>query len=456
MKDVYLVDKCNCHKCVEKRLKKAYKHFKFPILMGNRLIGQHWVLNHIEKLEYCDKYDEYEPCSCCGTVVMANELYEVKPGYKFCQSCRRTYDWCSECGGLHAIGRLREYNDRRICNRCAVALNIVICNDCGRAFDMANIASYLMGKVRNQEQYIHLCNRCAKVPNRIRHCKECKKAFPIEVLNVNCHCAECAELQRCYFNDYRFKPTRFYFHKLSNENPTLFFGSEIEAAYFGRHDIEEVNDHVLNTLRDKYGKTMMYGMYDGTIRKATGNYGMEIVIHPWSWNFYKTNGVDILNDVVYLLRKHNYVADKKGLGYHIHTTKAAWGTYQLYKLFELVYNNKVWFELASGREENDYCKFNDRHYIRVAKNKTNTNRDHYSAINLNYSNGQASNTVEFRMFAGSLEPLILHKNFELVYSLYEYTNKYRDMDMSTYFQFIKNNKPSFKCLNEFVNVKGLI
>jgi hypothetical protein len=266
-------------------------------------------------------------------------------------------------------------------------------------------------------------------------------------------CPACTEEQQGQ-HDHTYKPIRQYFSCAEDEGrvseSAFHMGFEIEVANVGAFMDHQVMSHV---IREKYGSTRVYCVHDGTINQSTGYDGTEIVTHPFTWQDYKAK-LKTWDDLLLFLRSKGYKANLCGIGFHVHTTKAAWGSFQIYKLMEFVYENPKFIQDIAQREENEYCQFDPRNLDpKVAKLKKNTQPNHYGTVNLNNGNGQASNTIEFRMFQGSLEPLYFHKNIEFVRAIYKYTRDYRDMTPKGFIMFVTKNRREYPCLNEFL--KGI-
>jgi hypothetical protein len=271
-------------------------------------------------------------------------------------------------------------------------------------------------------------------------------------------CSACNEEEQGMM-PYYYKPTRFHFKKSPFEGKVsdkgFYMGAELEIARVASQIGQNTMTHL---IKDKFGKDRFYGMHDGTIERATGYQGLEIVSHPFTWHDYKNN-LSTWDTVLLFIRSKGWRASLKGIGFHLHTTKAAWGTYQIYRLMKFIYENQDFITVIAGRKPTEYCRMRDGDYqniVEVCKKKKNKNRDHYSAVNLNTSNGSASNTIECRMFQGSLEPLILHKNIEFVKSCYDFTFKYGEPTYDDYIMHIGKNRRSYPCLNEYLKLKGII
>jgi hypothetical protein len=195
-------------------------------------------------------------------------------------------------------------------------------------------------------------------------------------------------------------------------------------------------------------------VHDGTIERGCGRQGMEIVTHPFTWQQYRKEGIDRWDKVTLFLRKKGWKANLPGIGFHVHTTKAAWGTHQIYKLLKFIYGNLQFIEKIAQREPNKYCLIDPKDYdeaVLVAKDKKNRIPEHYGAINLNQKNGASANTIEFRMFRGTLEPLMLHKNIEFVHACWKFTREHTIMTSGNFQIFLNDYRKMYPCLVEFIS-----
>jgi hypothetical protein len=145
---------------------------------------------------------------------------------------------------------------------------------------------------------------------------------------------------------------------------------------------------------------------------------------------------------------------------HVHASKAAWGTFQIYKMMKFMYNprNRPFLFFVGNRESNQYCKFSAKDIAgmpRLAKEKRNLSHTHYNVVNLNdkRSTGmeQGGPTIEFRLFRGTLEPLHFLKNIEFVYSMYKFTQDLgqEQCNLAGYWEYVHASK-SFPSLLEYL------
>lgn len=110
--------------------------------------------------------------------------------------------------------------------------------------------------------------------------------------------------------------------------------------------------------------------------------------------------------------------DTTTCGLHIHTSKNAWSSLQVWKLLTVVFKNRRWVESAGGRPTNSYCSLtNDKESISSrARRKFGFNK--YEAVNL-----LNDNTVEFRFFRGTLRFERIARNLEWVHALWTWTKE---------------------------------
>ena len=412
-------------------------------------------------------------CVQCGRLTYKNKNRVHGDGdAQLCLSCVSKYAECSYCNtlvritsdGSSSVLKLTIINNdrkeevKKVCGACYDKFNFQErrCSDCGRHSNSLNdIVKIPYSRDSNDKVHYHkYCIRCADHFNKCSTmgCKEFTR---------NRFCSYCVEDQRG-LNSYDFKPINRRFHYSSNEkniniDSSLFFGFELETEQNNSH---VSNDTMALLVKEVVGKDYIYCMKDGSLSS-----GIEIASFPYTWDWYKKEGKDKWTNMLLFLKGKDWVADRfedgrHPVGLHVHTTKAAWTSLQIYKLIQFVYNptNRSLISKIAGRKPGTYCQISSDDYdksIKLAKEKRNLGSGHYSMINLNrkehsYDNG--GKTIEFRMFRGSLEPYIFHKNLEFVQATYMFTRDYpkKDMFEGSFTKFILSNKKEYPCLSEFI------
>ena len=424
-------------------------------------------------------------CFDCGVIhkrTKANTHTLSGKKVSFCDSCVKKYTTCDKCNSVtktntaHKMYKDPEvYNKVRndlirvdkqhydiLCHTCYSDLILHVCNFCGYIGVEDNMVINERNKVCTycHNIYAKECNIC----NNISYDTDFDIFDNPPPENHNFVCYNCKQARKVY-HDHTYRPSIFNFMTSKSEGKRdtkkdLFFGFELE--------IESATSWISNReamaalVVEKIGANNIYCVHDGTLQN-----GIEIVTHPFTWEHYRTVGKNMWDELLLFCRSYEWSANsygdgKKGPGFHIHTTKAAWGTYQLYKLLQLAYNreNRDFFIKIAGRKPTRFCSINPTDIKEapiVAKGKKNRAPDHYAMINLNSSSGDSSNTVEFRLFAGSLEPLIVHKNIEFVRACYLFTRDFslKNMNHKRLIVYIKANQKQYPHLCEYLTMKGI-
>ena len=308
--------------------------------------------------------------------------------------------------------------------------------------------------------YYKYCERCG------RDIKKCS-VFGCTDLTFSgqSKCNACME-EDLGLQNYDFKPMRRVFNYSTNEKnidieSSLFLGFELETEAANSPISRETMAHLVKEIA---GKDCVYCMKDGSLSN-----GIEIASFPFTWDWYKKVGKDKWTELLLYLKDKGWRGDIRGeghsnpVGFHVHTTKAAWSNLQVYKLIQFVYNpaNRDLMDIIAGRKPMQYCRISQEDFDRsvmLAKDKKNVSKNHYNMINLNKKSDstQGGKTIEFRMFKGSVEPLIVHKNLEFIKAIFEFTKDHpkKDMFKDKFVKFIVKNKREYSCLFEYLNSKS--
>jgi hypothetical protein len=246
-----------------------------------------------------------------------------------------------------------------------------------------------------------------------------------------------------------------------HELPILHFGVEIEVD---RHEMDDSDydsniilegNHfasLVNVIGRGIDKSnLFYSKSDGSLTEQ----GVEVVSHPFSWNFWKTFGNQIY-DVLFstLLSSGYFSAESEEGGMHIHVSKSAVNKTQLHKLLWFVYSCPDFIELIAQRAtsygslawesligHHMDCTFAKRRNMiaSISNRKYSQYADRYTAINM-----KPDNTIEFRIFNGTLNIMTLSKAIEFIHSLLSYCSQ-------TSFKDIVNNSSEMNKVNRYLD-----
>ena len=264
--------------------------------------------------------------------------------------------------------------------------------------------------------------------NSTRYCEGCIEA------NVY-HCDDCSEQRwdgddhycesddndddESLIHNYNYRPSPFFF----GEGKYHFgFELEVEARGNGRYDGAQL---VQNTLGGH-----AYLKEDGSL-----NDGFEIVTHPHTLEKYHT---DFNWGVLDKLKAQGYRSwNTNTCGIHVHVSRTAFGngdpwnyrvpnsqrsqlilkrqSHEL-RFMKLIYDNQRQVERISGRSSDRYASFGDKgQLVRKVKSGYQEN-GRFSAINT-----ENDDTIEIRVFKGSLRKERVLSAIEFVHASVEYT-----------------------------------
>ena len=342
-------------------------------------------------------------------------------------------------------------------------------------------------------RYIHNCGVCNETINSntdedVMYSDHLNSWFHNDCLATLPRCNSCdnasyhLEHGICYrcmnrqsIRSYSYRPSPI-FHRVNNkkksvlisesgyskhELPILHFGVEIEVDRHEMDDSDYDSNIILEgnnfaSLVNVIGRgidksNLFYSKSDGSLTEQ----GVEVVSHPFSWNFWKTFGNQIY-DVLFstLLSSGYFSAESEEGGMHIHVSKSAINKTQLHKLLWFVYSCPVFIELIAQRttsygsltwqsligqygsstfakRRNMVASISNRKYSQYA--------ERYTAINM-----RPDNTNEFRIFNGTLNIMTLSKAIEFIHSLLSYCSQ-------TSFKDIVNNSSEMNKVNKYLD-----
>lgn len=409
-------------------------------------------------------------CYDCGTVHKLKGAMRIG---KFngkvrtlCGHCSRRYIKCAHCGEIrlsHNSKRMPGSPEKRICQACYTTYYRK-CSVCQNIKPKGVFQEFPMNKNdRGEVTYFSLCDECSI---KMKKCDLCGMKVPIGILQVfgpNSVCPACSEIFTSVHR-HAYSPLRMNFQKSKLEgkvtDKTLYFGFELEIESNGSW--VSSREAMADILKHQAGVDRVYVVADGSL-----SHGVEMVSHPFTWAKWKEDQ-DHWASVLRFAKNKGWESDFGGVpgrtvGMHIHTSKAAWGTFQLYKMMSFMYNprHRSLLTLVGQREPNQYCRFSseDRDYMKqLAKEKRNMESTHYNVVNLNdkrsYTMSGGGATVEFRLFSGTLEPLHFFKNIEFVYAIYCFSRdkSRKQMTEGEFLKYLRLNRRTFPALAEFIGI----
>ena len=336
--------------------------------------------------------------ACSSDIDNPDDVSYTSDNEVVCQDCKWT---CEKCESIFSSNDDRSVVDgaELWCESCTDH-SAHFCDICESMF-----SGYTYGTDDSNNTF---CETCFN--NETSYCEDCDNTY----FN-GCDVDHEGEEDSRVIHDYSYRPDpRFYRHP-DEEPHRLYFGIEIETEVRGQ-------DYADRRVAAEYavkleGQGLAYLKSDGSLEC-----GFEIVTHPMSHRYYAN--AESLWEVIRTLKSEYGMMSwgTKTCGLHVHISRAGFsgGSHQ-HRFLQLVYNNKKLYELLAGRSASHWAKFDDNvdpnTGVKSLKHKFDrSGSDRYSAVNTNNRN-----TLEMRIFRGSLNPRFIKSAIDLAHASVEFT-----------------------------------
>lgn len=300
---------------------------------------------------------------------------------------------CCVCGTLHPVEELTEFDDSWLCSLCLHSETIV-CQDCGErlwADDDAGDGSTTLCQ-SCYDRYYTTCEDCARVIHQDDAYYESDDDY-----EARCYSCHCRHADQRTIHEYSYKPEPIFFGDGDRH-----YGIELEIDSGG--ECSENARRILD-VANAGGDEMLYIKRDGSLSD-----GMELVSHPatidWHLNHFPWE------KIMEKAKSMGYVSHQSGTcGLHFHVNRTAFGETREEQescIARILYLHEVfWNELLkfSRRTEKQYQQWCARYGLKehpqeILKHAKGYGSCRYTAVNL-----CNSDTVEFRIFRGTLRYL---------------------------------------------------
>ena len=298
---------------------------------------------------------------------------------------------CSKCGEIHSLKDLTQFYDEVLCEYC-LAEYTTVCNHCGDKIWVNDAFS---------DDSMDICQRC--FDSYYYRCMDCEQFVSENDVWYHCDDPYC---RGCYdeldgdddssenaIHSYGYKPAPIFYGE------GIHYGIELEVDEAGE---SRQNAEIISTIGNSESEHI-YIKHDGSLYR-----GFEIVSHPMSLNYHQDN----MNwwEIMAKLISLGYLSHKANTcGLHIHVERAKLGKsleHQDETISSILYFvEKHWYELLrfSRRTPTQIQQWasrygyneNPKEILNCAKSG---NWGRYVCVNL-----QNYNTIEFRMFRGTLK-----------------------------------------------------
>jgi hypothetical protein len=227
-----------------------------------------------------------------------------------------------------------------------------------------------------------------------------------------------------YIHNYSYRPRPAFY---PNKWQPYYLGMELEVEVTGNDSRHDCAYQVVYALEDR-----AYLKEDGSL-----SHGFEIVTHPHTLSAYQN---DIDWGFLKTLSKMGVRSwNRNSCGLHVHVSRTAFhgDTHaateaHLVRFTKLIYDNQRQVERLAGRKNNTYATFNDKGKIVPKVKFGNQSSGRYSAVNM-----EPENTVEVRVFKGSLRKERVLSGIEFVAAAVEYTRNLKIQHKSAPFAWAR-------------------
>ena len=337
--------------------------------------------------------------NCYGT------CYECSENYFMRFDTRTSGSWFHSSSALNRILTADSDRIERVCTSCLDAHEDLVMCDCG-VYELDDRMEYFDGLD------VTVCRHCSQ---NITECGSCGS----QIWDDGDH--ECEDSYRV-IKSFDFRPVGgFTFHGEHPHDLHMGFELEVESMDNSVYDNASAVNNVL--ARDNRG----FLKQDGSLSD-----GFEIVTQPHTLEEYMTNFPWYLVDD---LRRNGFRSwDTDTCGFHIHVSRKAFGWQRrgefnrgkyeahLVRFTKLIYDNQRQVRIIAGRNSRRWAAFDDKGRL-FDKVKTGYQANsRYSAVNV-----ANTDTIEIRVFKGSLNVNRLKACLQFVASATEYT---RDLHVS--------------------------
>lgn len=350
--------------------------------------------------------NRFRTCEDCGELIdLDNDDYArvETDGAYYCENCRDNNNvfFCEDCGEFYYEDDMIMYQDtdKYVCESCAER-NGYRCNDCGEWYEYAD-----EGVTTHDGDWV--CRNCS---DSYYTCDSCGEVYHENDMHYD-DSDGCSYCDNCYGDDtnrvlsyHEFSDWHPYKTE-SEKTPPFYIGFENEVENSGGYYTNDAVGYITSNLN-------AICSHDGSLRN-----GFEIVSHPQSFNYILENQ-DKIKNVFEQLQKWGFKShDTTTCGLHFHVTRPnedvidkIWLVMETYKEELIKFSRRTidtqthWASFLSDRGIND--KESKSLYF-IKKSKGNFNR--YMALNI-----ENANTIEFRIFKGTLNFNTFMASVELV------------------------------------------
>lgn len=367
-------------------------------------------------------------CAECGCIIEDAdrvEPYKRKDGQYICEHCRENYYvYCSECEELVHEDDVVVVDGEWVCEDCLEnSDNYFRCDDCGEWHNRYR-GRWLNNYYRVSGGGI-ICEDCFREDYyQCDDCGEAVRSEDVDEIDGDYYCPYCSERHRKRIHNYGYKPEPIFknihdvfFNRFEQEENAMYFGVELEV------DDGDCREDCATDLID--ASDDIYCKEDSSLDE-----GIEIVTHPCTLAYHtEALGWGKLCEIAKSWGFKSQYAGTCGL--HVHVGKRALeddsgsASPTIAKIIMLVcrhWDELVKFSRRKSGQLSDWARKPEFNYgsniqetINEAMSTAYASSARYQAVNLTNTN-----TIEFRLFNGTLRRNTIIATLQLVSNICHY------------------------------------
>ena len=352
-------------------------------------------------------------CDACSTEQEIGEVpVETTAGF-VCQDCETDFVHCEACGRLDHVDEsvYADSSDSWYCRRHSSSVSI--CDSCQGTVDLYRNGNF-------GDANVMLCRRCRD--NWYISCEFCHDVIHQDEINWSDrlqqhYCDPCEyELPSSYnrIESYSYKPNwTVWGRHYPDQRKETTFGVELEVEYGDNTGEEEACDLLRQMWSDE----------DVTFLKSDGslNDGVEAVSHPMTLHFARLH---LNREALASLSRCGVRSwNTRTCGLHFHIGRDTFHNHSHLARFLILFTrSKDQVVALAGRDSSQWASFelsSNESLVKQAEGKQ-FPQTRYRAVNLSNDD-----TVEVRVFRGSLRPETIIAHMEFLHAMVEYTREQR-------------------------------
>lgn len=343
-------------------------------------------------------------------------------------------DLCAVCGTATQEGDRHlvmnpEGDSVWVCDSCYQTSAVSVCDVCGNA--------YINTDPEDAHRSYYICPSCVAAGYAV--CHGCGALS--DELDENGNCPVCQAPEEVeddrdepHIQDHYWLPAHLIFHKCAEDalvsDPYLGFELEVDSPRGERPDI----NHAAGLVSED---ETCFCKHDGSLI-----HGFELVSHPMTLAWHKCVGW--ARKLRHLDAAGLLSWDRDTCGMHVHVSREFLTQKRWYRLDDWVSEQKKFIVAMAGRHSIEFAKFHDD-LVDTTVQQLHEGGYRYAALNF-----QNDNTIEFRVFRGTLNPVRFLSNLELVDALCRFVKFERNLHLDDFYAFVSKQPRRYAELQTYI------